>query len=397
MKVERKSVIRIVLGGFILFLLIYVYMFTGERFLNACRPMFLGVCIAYPLNIMIGWFRRHDILYNRKILKSEKLHRILSAALAVVVLLICLGFIIGYLIPQLTGGIMTVLEKVPSGVRYLLTQPIVIELVPEDTMEALRKIDWTKWINHLVSLVNSDDLIRSMTSTASSALSVFSIILFGILFACYFLSGKEKAASVVTRMTNAFAPERYRKSVFHAGRVLNECFHDFIVCQATQALIIGVSTTLLMAVFRFPYASMIGTLNGFCALVPIIGGYIGATLGTLMILADAPGMALFFLLFIIALQNLIGTLVFPRLIGRSLGLPGVWTLTAVLIGSGVAGIMGILLGVPMVAFCYRMVSEKLREREAQAAAGGPDPAAAADPVPESGEPLGEHDGIPAEK
>ena len=150
--------------------------------------------------------------------------------------------------------------------------------------------------------------------------------------------------------------------------MLNDCFHDFIVCQAAQALIIGVSASVLMWIFGFPYASMIGALNGFCALIPVIGGYIGAIFGTLMIMADAPGMALFFLIFIIVLQNVIGTLIFPRLIGRSLGLPAVWTLAAVLIGSGLRGISGMLLGVPLTAFAYRMIGEKLRKREAEIAA-----------------------------
>ena len=151
--------------------------------------------------------------------------------------------------------------------------------------------------------------------------------------------------------------------------MLNDCFHDFIVCQAAQALIIGVSSSLLMLVFRFPYATMVGTLNGFCALVPIIGGYVGAILGTLMILADSPGMALVFLIFIIVLQNAVGTFVFPRLVGRTLGLPGAWTLAAVLIGSGMMGITGILLGVPLTAFFYRTIGEKLSHREAEIEAG----------------------------
>ena len=363
MKLERRSVIRIVLAGFMLFLLIYYYMFSGEKLLTAARPIVLGVCIAYALNIMIEWFKRHDPLYNRKILKSRKIHNALCVTLAVIILVICLGFILGYLAPQLTACIITLLDKVPGGIRYLLGRPFVVSLIPEETLETLQEVDWTKWINHLVSLVNSDDLVRSMTSTATSALSVFSNVLFGILFAVYFLSGKQKALKVTARMVRAFVPEKLQDSAFYSGRLLNECFHDFIVCQAAQALIIGVSASVLMEIFRFPYGSMIGVLNGFCALIPIIGGYLGAILGTLMILADAPGMALFFLIFIIVLQNAIGTLIFPRLIGRSLGLPAVWTLTAVLIGSGLNGITGILMGVPLTAFGYRMIGEKLKKRE----------------------------------
>ncbi len=370
MKLERRSVGRIVAAGFILFLLIYYYMFSGEIILTSAKPIIIGACIAYPLNIMINWFDRYDPLYRKKILKSEKIHRVLSVTFAVVVLLICLGFIFGYLAPQLTACIITLLDKVPGGVRYLLAQPFVVTLIPEETLATLQEIDWTKWINHLVSLVNSDDLVNGMTTTATSALSATSTVLFGLLFACYFLSGKRKTLEVTRRMVRAFIPEKHQEEVFRSGTMLNDCFHDFIVCQAAQALIIGVSASVLMLIFRFPYASMIGSLNGFCALIPVVGGYVGAILGTLMILADAPGMALFFLIFIIVLQNAIGTLIFPRLIGRSLGLPAVWTLVAVLIGSGLIGIAGILLGVPLAAFAYRLIGEKLHRREAEMAKTG---------------------------
>ena len=369
MRTGKWGGVRLIISGFILFLMIYFYMFAGHLFWTSCAPLIVGICIAYPLNIMINWFDGHDPLYKRKIIRSQKVHRALCVAAASILLVVFLVFVFGFLAPQLTACVIALLDKVPSGIRYLLDQPFVVKLIPEETMETLLQIDWTNWINHLTSLVSSDDLVRSMTSTATSALSVFTTVSFGILFACYFLSGKEKAVSVMRRMVRAFVPQKKQEQVFLGAAVLNDCFHDFIVCQAAQALIIGVSSSLLMLVFRFPYATMVGTLNGFCALVPIIGGYVGAILGTLMILADSPGMALVFLIFIMVLQNAVGTFVFPRLVGRTLGLPGAWTLAAVLIGSGMMGITGILLGVPLTAFFYRTIGEKLSHREAEIEAG----------------------------
>ena len=186
-------------------------------------------------------------------------------------------------------------------------------------------------------------------------------------------------------MVRAWIPAGKQERVLRAGRLLNSCFHKFIVCQVLQAVIIGVSATLLMHLFRFPYASMVGAMNGFCALIPVIGGYIGAILGTLMILTDAPSMALLFLIFIVVLQNVVGTLIFPRIAGQSLGLPSGWTLAAVLIGSGLGGITGILIGVPLTAFGYRMVKDALAEKEASlrlAEGGEPEAKAAADQSPE---------------
>ena len=359
---------RMIIGGFMLFLLIYWFMYTGQQLISACRPILIGVVIAYPMNIMIRFFEKHDFLYHRKKIRSEKLHSALCTTLAVIVLAGCVSLIFGYLAPQLTASVIALLDRVPSGIRYLLTQPLLGKLIAEDTLEVLREIDWDKWINHLVSLVSSDQLFYSMTATATSALSVFSDVLFGILFSCYFLSGRKRMKEIGERLIRAFISERHQSDVFHCIRLANECFHNFIVCQALQALIIGVSATLLMNLFRFPYASMIGALNGFCALIPVIGGYVGAVLGTLMILTDNPGMALFFLIFIVVLQNVVGTLIFPRIVGQSLGMPSAWTLAAVLVGTGLGGIAGILIGVPATAFVYRMVKEKLEERERELAA-----------------------------
>jgi len=364
MKIDRKSITRLVIGGFMLFLLIYWFMFSGQKIMTSCTPIFIGMVIAYPMGIMMRFFEDHDFLYKRKIIKSRKLHEILCTVLAGVVLIGCLAFIIGYMGPALTACVIALLDKVPSGIRYLLAQPIVTQLISGETMETLQSIDWNNWINHVVSLINSDDLFRGMTTTATTALGAFSNVMFGILFSCYFLSGWDTMCKVAARMVRAFVPDKDRQDhLFHSGRLLNDCFHSFIVCQSAQALIIGVSATVLMNIFRFPYASMIGALNGFCALIPVIGGYAGAILGTLMILADSPSMALFFLIFIIVLQNVIGTLVFPKLMGRSLGLPSGWTLAAVLVGSGLGGITGILIGVPLTAFGYRAVKEKLEEKE----------------------------------
>ena len=377
MKLNRKSIIRLVLGGFALFLLIYWFMFTGQQFLRACAPMMVGVVIAYPLDIMITFFRKHNFLYHRRILKSERVSNILCVILAMIVLIGCAALIAGYIGPQLTACVIALLDKVPSGIRFLVYHPITVRLIPEDTLETLQQIDWNNWINHLVSQVSRDELFRNMTTTATSALSAFSNILFGILFACYFLSGRKKIGQTYRRMIRAFVPQQHQKAVLHSGALLRGCFHNFIICQALQALIIGVSATVLMNIFRFPYASMIGTMNGFCALVPVIGGYVGAVMGTLMILTDNPGMALFFLIFIVVLQNVIGTLVFPRIVGQSLGIPSGWTLAAVLVGTGLGGVTGILIAVPLTAFGYRMVKEKLEEREK--AAGITEPAEKAPP------------------
>ena len=141
--------------------------------------------------------------------------------------------------------------------------------------------------------------------------------------------------------------------------MLDDCFHRFIVGQCTEAVILGVLCIIGMSILRIPYALMIGTLMGFTALIPIVGGLIGAGVGAFLILMESPVKALIFIIFVIILQQVEGNLIYPKVVGSTIGLPGLWVLAAVTVGGGVFGIPGMLVGVPVVATLYRLVREDI--------------------------------------
>ena len=145
--------------------------------------------------------------------------------------------------------------------------------------------------------------------------------------------------------------------VSHFFKTLNDCFHSYIVGQCTEAVILGLLCTFGMLIFRLPYATMIGALIAFTALIPIAGAYIGAFVGAFMIIMVSPFKALIFLIFIVILQQIEGNLIYPKVVGSSIGLPGIWVLAAVTVGGGIMGIMGMLLGVPLAACVYRLLRE----------------------------------------
>jgi predicted PurR-regulated permease PerM len=147
---------------------------------------------------------------------------------------------------------------------------------------------------------------------------------------------------------------------------LNESFHNFVVGQCLEALILGALCTLGMLIFRFPYAVMVGTLVGFTALIPIAGAYIGAFVGAFVIFTVRPLSALFFLIYIVVLQQIEGNIIYPRVVGTSLGLPGIWVLAAVMIGGNVGGVVGMLLGVPLCSALYKLLREDVQRRRALA-------------------------------
>ena len=144
---------------------------------------------------------------------------------------------------------------------------------------------------------------------------------------------------------------------------LNNSFHRFIVGQCTEAVILGTLCIIGMMIFRFPYAVMIGVLIGATALIPIFGAYIGGAVGFIMIVTVSPIKALFFVLFLVVLQQLEGQLIYPRVVGSSIGLPGILVFSAVTVGASLFGIAGVLLGIPLMAAAYQILKDDLRARE----------------------------------
>ncbi|MBQ8186804.1 MAG: AI-2E family transporter, partial [Clostridia bacterium] len=169
---------------------------------------------------------------------------------------------------------------------------------------------------------------------------------------------------------DSYLHTRLANRVRYVVRVIDGSFHSFIVGQCVEAVVLGCLCIIGMLIFRFPYATMIGCLVGFTALIPVAGAYIGAAVGAFMIFTVEPIQALFFVIFLVVLQQLEGTLIYPRVVGASIGLPGVWVLAAVTIGGGVLGVGGMLLGVPLAAAVYQLLRNDVTRREKEGVIAG---------------------------
>ena len=197
----------------------------------------------------------------------------------------------------------------------------------------------------------------------SSTVTIFLAVIFSI----YLLSGREKLGNQFDRiMTRHMKNSVYTKTKYILS-VLNDCFHIYIVGQCTEAVILGVLCTLGMLLLRIPYATMMGSVIAFTALIPVAGAYIGGAVGAFLILMESPIKAIIFLVFLVILQQLEGNLIYPRVVGSSMGLPAIWVLAAVTIGGGVMGITGMLLGVPLAAVLYRLLREDVNRKEIEKA------------------------------
>lgn len=196
----------------------------------------------------------------------------------------------------------------------------------------------------------------------SSVFSTTVTVVVGFIFALYLLAGKEKIGGQMTLLFRKYLPAKLVDKIFYVLHVFDGCFHSFIVGQCTEAVVLGVLCMAGMFLLRLPYAAMIGCLIGFTALIPVAGAYIGAVVGAVMIVTVSPVKAIIFIVFLVVLQQLEGNLIYPKVVGSSIGLPGIWVLAAVTVGGGVMGIGGMLLGVPTAAALYRLLQNDVRKK-----------------------------------
>ena len=203
----------------------------------------------------------------------------------------------------------------------------------------------------------------SLFGYLSSFVSVLFNLFVSLVFAIYLLAGKEWLGTRADRLMGTYLPAAVRRKLLYILGTLNNSFHRFIVGQVTEAVILGGLCILGMLLFRFPYAVMIGILVGATALIPVLGAYIGAIVGILMIFTESPFQALLFLVFIVVLQQLENQLIYPKVVGTSIGLPGILVFTAVMTGGSLFGVAGILLGIPTAAACYQFLKDDLKRRK----------------------------------
>lgn len=360
--------LRLIFSGLLLFLFIHYWDSAVKlvtMILNAAMPLLIGFATAYVLNILMSFYEKHYFpKYSRKkaVIKSR---RAVCLAGALLTLAAAITAIIRLVIPELVSCLRFIASELPELSKKLFSSKLMTQLLPEDVLKTLSDIDLSEYLSMAVDyLVNG---FSNMAGTVFSAVaSVFSGILntlISFIFAVYILVAKDTLCNQFRRLANCFIPQKYRSYALHVLSVFNRSFHSFIVGQCLEAAILGILCTIGMLIFQFPYATMIGALIGFTALVPIAGALIGAGIGTVMIFTISPVKAVLFVIFIVVLQQLEENLIYPKVVGKSVGLPSLWVLAAVTVGGGLMGIAGMLIGVPVAAGLYQLIRESLNKRE----------------------------------
>lgn len=333
---------------------------------SAAYPLLLGLMIAYIFNIFLGFFERHyfpKIKTGFTAYSRRPICLIVSIAVTVGVIALLLNLVI----PELVNAVKIISDVIPdaalmvkdTALKYMEDYPDIQQKISEID------IDWQSAAHRAFEFISvgAGGLISSIAGIISAfTLSVTRIVI-AIIFAIYLLLRKDKLKTDVRRIKNAYFSEKTNFTLTHIYHTANETFRNFFVGQFIEAIILGMLCMIGMYIFRIPYAAMTGAVIGVTALVPIVGAYIGAAVGAFIICTDDPFKALEFLIILVVIQQFEGNVIYPKVVGSSVGLPGIWVLAAVTVGGSLCGIMGMLLGVPVAATLYKLCHEELGMRE----------------------------------
>lgn len=370
MKLDRKTLLRVGGAIFLLYLCIHYWdavLLVLAGAVAAATPLLLGCVIAYLVNILMSFYERFYYKGEKsRVLRASK--RPVCMILAFVSLIAIIVGVFLLIVPELISCLQLIAKELPVVWGEAITW--IEDNVDQDKMTQVQSFlgtttfDWDSIMKKGFSVLSSGvtNIMGTMTTVITRTFSTLVTLLVGVIFAIYLLAGKERIGGQLHRVGKFYLKSSWYHKLCYIIEALHNSFRRFIVGQCTEAVILGVLCTFGMQIFRFPYANMVGTLIGFTALIPVAGAYIGAGVGAFMIFTVSPMKVLFFLIFIVVLQQLEGNIIYPRVVGASIGLPGIWVLAAITIGGALMGIGGMLLAVPLAATIYQLLRDDMKDQ-----------------------------------
>ena len=330
--------------------------------INVLSPFIIGALLAFVLNVLIKFIETKIFgkIKNGKVWK--KIKRPLSITISLILVGLVIYFVMNLLIPQLRNSVSLFTETLPGykeDVIGILEKFDVGQTTIDKVGEYLD--NFTKVITDYIK-DNSKDVLSITTEVAASIISIVSKGIISLVFAIYIIAQKETLKRQVNKLMKAYLKPSVSNKITDIATMSNKTFSNFVTGQCLEAIIFGVLCFFGMLVLRLPYASTISVVIGFTALIPVFGSIIGTALGAFLILMISPVKAIIFVVFIIVLQQLEGNLIYPKVVGKSIGLPGMWVLFSVTIGASVAGIWGMLVATPLFSVLYSIFSKMINDR-----------------------------------
>lgn len=329
---------------------------------TAATPILIGLALAFILNIIMV---KYEKLYFPKSTRNRvvKSRRPICLTLAILSVLLVFYFIGSMVIPQFIKSVQVLVASLPELAQKAWN--FAIERGLDPTQVGINPDMWNQPSSELVqkAMEFGRNFMGGFLNVITSVFGVVTNILMGFAFAIFLLGGKEKILHSIGRVLKAYLPKEKVITLYRNAAVFNQTFKDFFGGQFIEAIIIGVIATSGMLLLRLPYATMIGSVVGLTNIIPIIGPFIGGAIGVLLILLENPIQALVFAAFVLVLQQIEGNILYPRVVGSSIGLAGIWVFAAIIFGTGLFGLVGALLAVPITASLYKILKYDVEKKE----------------------------------
>ena len=397
---NMKKILIIVAFGIILYMTLQNFDIISnsfQNFTNILSPFILGACIAFVVNIPMKFIEnkllniktKRKTRYVRKVGENEqfrvenenniknnnklfnKSKRFISIFLSLFIIIFVIVWLMSLVIPELVNVIKNFIQyltRLPLEIKPYIEQ--IAATYPELGNELSEfQIDFSNILNTLISFLKNagSGLVGFVGNAISITISGVATLIVGIIFTFYLLMSKEKIGKNFRRIVLAYLPQKYANKVLEITTLSKDAFTNFITGQLKEAMILGVLCYIGMLILQLPYSLTISLLTMVTALVPIFGAFIGATIGVILLLAVSPVKAIVFLIFIIVLQQIETNLIYPKVMGKSVGLPGIIVLVAITIGGSLKGIFGMLVALPIASIAYTLlrasVDKRLKEKD----------------------------------
>lgn len=335
-------------------------MAVGAALASSMKPLFIGFAIAFVLNRPCAFFLRQ---YERRLTpRFRKLGRPLAVLTSYVLMIVIIVALFSFVLPQVMESIRLFAGSVSGYVENL--QKLLDQVAG---YLDLKSLDLSKLSTYLRDILNG---VLSSVSTAAtqimavtgSIISMLVTLVLAVVFSIYMLAGQEKLLGQGRQLLRAYLPARFVGPVSEVIRLTGEIFTNFVLGQLIEACILGGLCALGTFFIQADYAALIGVIVGVSALIPVMGAYVGAILSAFLLVMVSPVRALVFLIFLGILQQIEGNVIYPRVVGTSIGLPGIWVLTAVTVGGGLFGLLGVLLSVPVASVLYALLKRDVKRR-----------------------------------
>lgn len=329
--------------------------------INIFSPFIFGAIVAFVLNVLVNFIERK--LFGKVKKKTWlKIKRPLSITISVVLVIFIIVFIMNLLIPQLKNSVSLFTDSLPTY------KEDIINIMNKFNLEGTTIKKVSDYLDNFGRVItdyikgNSKDVITVTTEVATSLIAIISKAVIAIVFAIYIIAQKETLKRQFNKLMSAYLKPRTVNRINKYASMANTTFSNFVTGQCLEALIFGSLCFLGMLILRLPYATTIAVLLGFTALIPVFGAFIGTFLGAFLILMISPIKAIIFVVFILVLQQIEGNLIYPKVVGKSVGLPGIWVLLSVTIGASVGGILGMLIATPLCSLLYILLRQAVNDR-----------------------------------